>query len=57
MNGKKVYNLVLGVNDLACIVEALSVSQTDRSKKLLGKIADYIDALNDNKPYVWEVEE
>lgn len=57
MKGKKVYNIVLSHSDLACVVEALSEVKNPRASALLGKVAEYIDALDDNKPYIWEVEE
>ena len=57
MEKSKIYNLVMGPNDMACVVDALSQSDNPRAQALLNKLADYIDATNDGRQYVWEVEE
>ena len=56
MEKSKIYNLVMGPSDLACVVEALSDKGTSRAQALLNKIADYLDAMDDGRQYVWEVE-
>lgn len=56
MEKQKIYNLVMGPNDLACVVDALSQSDNPRAQALLNKLADYIDATNDDRQYIWEVE-
>lgn len=57
MEKQKIYNLVMGPNDLACVVDALSQNDNPRAQALLNKLADYIDATNDGRQYIWEVEE
>lgn len=57
MKKQKIYNLVMGLNDMTCVVDALSQSNNPRAQALLNKLADYIDAINDDRQYVWEVEE